>query len=238
MMPFQELLKRPLLIYLAHFGTFFKIIFIPLVFNVIINVADVVTLNEPININRAFLLVSSVTLISILLAALAELALVRTFFGYMQGETPSAGGMLSAALKKLPGFVAILVLWFLAVTVGFIFLIVPAIIFATWFMFLSSVYMIEGAPTLEVFRRSKNLVSPHFVSVLWRITLASVIFVGVLFTASRGIQFILELLGANPVISYNIVSGVSATLGALLLPVYVGVIVTMYLEIRNANKPL
>ena len=146
--------------------------------------------------------------------------------------------MLSLALKKLPRFVVILILWFLAVIVGLFFLIVPGIIFATWFLFLSSVYIIEETPTLGVFRRSKALVAPYFLSVLWRIALTSVIFISVLWTASRGIEFILALLKTNPAMSYNIVSGMSAALGALLLPAYIGVVVTMYLDVRNANKPL
>lgn len=232
MISFQELLKRPLLIYLAHFGTFFKIIFISLIFNVIINIVSAPSLTITLK------LIVPLTLLPILLTSWAELALVRTFFGYSQGESPAAGQMLSAALKKLPGFVIILLLWFLAVIIGLFFLIVPGIIFATWFLFLSSAYMIENTPILGVFRRSKALVSPYFLSVLWRIALASIIFVSILWTASRGMEFILELLKTSPTISYNIVSGMSAVLGALLLPVYIGVVVTMYLDIRqNHNMP-
>lgn len=232
MISFHELLKRPLLIYLAHFGTFFKIILISLIFNVAINVVSAPSLALTLK------LTAPLTPLSILLTAWAELALVRTFFGYSQGESPTAGPMLSAALKKLPGFVIILILWFLAVITGLVFVIVPGIIFATWFLFVSSAYMIENTPISGVFRRSKALVSPYFLSIFWRIALASIIFVSILWTASRGIEFFLELLKTNPTISYNLASGASAILGALLLPAYIGVVVTMYLDVRQNHRTL
>ncbi len=236
MMPFQELLKRPLIIYLTHFGTFFKIILVSLVFNVAMSIIP-----APQNLALTLKLTIPLTLISILLTSFSELALVRTFFGCTQNETPSTGRALTAALKKLPGFIPILVVWFLAVTVGIILLIVPGIIFATWFLFLSSVYMIEETSVLETFRRSKNLVSPHFVSIFWRAALTSALFFTILWTANQGIQFILELLKVEaqyPTLSHTIANGAGAALGPLLLPVYIGVMVTMYLEVRNTSKPL
>src|SRR3989339_1141077 len=133
-----ELLKRPLQIYSAHFNIFFKLLLVPLIFNIAVSAIPITR-----NAELALIVALPMALFSILVAAWTELALVRAFYNYPSGATLNIAATLREALQKLPSFIFLLIIWFVVVLVGLAFLIIPGIIFATWFMFLSSALVIE-----------------------------------------------------------------------------------------------
>lgn len=75
----------------------------------------------------------------------------------------------SKALTLLPRFIAISVIIGVMVSLGFILLIIPGIIFATWYSFAMFVLVNEKKGILESMRASKALVKGKFWGVLGRL---------------------------------------------------------------------
>ncbi|KKU73052.1 MAG: hypothetical protein UX98_C0012G0012 [Parcubacteria group bacterium GW2011_GWA2_47_26] len=228
-----ELLKRPLQIYSAHFNIFFKLLLVPLIFNIAVSAIPITR-----NAELALIVALPMALFSILVAAWTELALVRAFYNYSSGATLNIAATLREALQKLPSFIFLLIIWFVVVLVGLAFLIIPGIIFATWFMFLSSALVIEDQRGLAVFRRSKQLVANNFFGLFWRAVASALLISVILITAIQGFVAILQATGLrafNQFLFDVITNSFGSALSVLFLPAFIGIIVTLYLEIHKTK---
>jgi hypothetical protein len=77
----------------------------------------------------------------------------------------------SKALRLLPRFFAVSILVGLAVGVGFVLLIIPGIIFATWFSMSMFVLVNENIGIIESMKRSKALVKGKFWPVAGKLAI-------------------------------------------------------------------
>jgi hypothetical protein len=113
----------------------------------------------------------------------------------------------SSALAIMPRFFAVSVLVGIVVSFGFILLIIPGIIFGTWYAFSLFILINEKTGILESMRRSKALVKGRFWMVLGRL------FVFMLFSILGNIvfSFLPFSLGAVVVTIFG---------GLFLLPAY------------------
>jgi len=103
------------------------------------------------------------------------------------------GNCFRTGLSKLFPYIVAAILSFLAITFGFILLIIPGIIFLVWFSLFEPVTVLEDSGYAKALGRSKFLVKGYF----WR-TLGFFIVTALLSFALTGI--LSEILGLIPVI--------------------------------------
>ena len=129
----------------------------------------------------------------------------------------------------------LLILLALLLTVGLIFAIIPAIIFGTWFMFISCAYLIEGMSIRPAFHRSKFLVRGNFFPLFIRLVIVVLIVVFVATAATQGFSVIANMFATPdtaPIVD-TLTGIVNAILSTLLLPIITGTIVALYYEMRK-----
>ena len=98
---------------------------------------------------------------------------------------------LRELLRHLPFWrlVCVDLLWVVVVVVGFLALVVPGLIFITWFALVAPAVEIEGRGVTDAFRRSRELVRRRFWFVLALIL--PVLVLGDLLSSARGRGFLL-----------------------------------------------
>jgi len=137
-------------------------------------------------------------------------------------------GSLRELLEGLPvlRLIAVDLLLGLVVVIGFLLLIVPGIVFITWFALVAPVVKVEHPPIRAAFRRSRELVRGHF----W-LVFAFVIPIVIVAEALSGLaqSGMVELLGEGFVGDWA-----GAALADLLTaPLYALAVVVLYFELRR-----
>jgi len=231
MISLSSLLKKVLTLYSAHFKTMFITLTLLIIWNVTTSVI-------PVSYANMFQVIGPVILVSIVIAAYTELALVKTFSGLLEDTPHPLPVIFTQALRRLPSFLLLLLGWFLSIVIGLIFLIIPAIIFGTWLMFLSSVCIIEGQGGLPAFKRSKMLVGGSFFPLLWRGAAIGIGTFLIVSAATEGLGAILGSIGPEHTLKYfqTATNAFGAILSALSLPIITGSIVTLYYEMRKPKS--
>ena len=137
-------------------------------------------------------------------------------------------GSLRELLEGLPvlRLIAVDLLLGLVVVIGFLLLIVPGIVFITWFALVAPVVKVEHPPIRAAFRRSRELVRGHF----W-LVFVFVIPIVIVAEALSGLaqSGMVELLGEGFVGDWA-----GAALADLLTaPLYALAVVVLYFELRR-----
>lgn len=92
-------------------------------------------------------------------------------------------------------------LLFAVIVSGFLLFVIPALVFSFWFMFTFYCFLIEGAsPGTAALRRSKELVSGRFWSIVWRVLVLDLILSGAIIA---GAFLIPQLIGLALNIPFN-----------------------------------
>ncbi|MBI3443508.1 hypothetical protein HY008_02470 [Candidatus Woesebacteria bacterium] len=81
------------------------------------------------------------------------------------------------ALKKLKRYSFVSILYFLVVILGLTLLIIPGVIFATWFSFAGFLVMQKNLKPIEALKESRELVRKHFWPVFGRWVIFIVLFI-------------------------------------------------------------
>ncbi|MCB0875708.1 MAG: hypothetical protein R2718_08815 [Solirubrobacterales bacterium] len=113
----------------------------------------------------------------------------------------------------------------LVIAAGFLALVVPGFVFVVWFALIAPVVEIEGRNVRDSFRRSRQMVRPHFwrvAGVIFPLTILEAILEGVGDGLGHG------LLGEN--YFGNVLGSVAANL--LVSPLYALTVLALYFEIR------
>jgi hypothetical protein len=137
-------------------------------------------------------------------------------------------GSLRELLEGLPvlRLIAVDLLLGLVVVIGFLLLVVPGLVFITWFALVAPVVKVEHPPIRAAFRRSRELVRGHF----W-LVFAFVIPIVIIAEAVSGLaqSGMVELLGESFVGDWA-----GAALADLLTaPLYALGVVVLYFELRR-----
>ena len=192
----------------------------------------------PISPDTAIRFMLPLMLLSFVISAFTELALINGFSALIQNTPVSPKTLIIQAFAKLPRFLIIFILWVVIMLIGISFLVVPAIIFATWFMFVGTIVMLEQWPgIIGIFQRSKYLVSNNFFPLLLRVATVMLGTIIVIYMANKGFLSTIALLtpGATPAPLNLIASFFGPILSALILPVITGTIVVLYYEIKKTK---
>src|SRR3989338_2929771 len=151
MISFPDLLKKVFAIYAANFRFFLAVLGLTIVWNVALAFI-------PINLEQVPRWIGPIIGISLLISLFTELLLVGTFSRLLEGQPLHGNEIATAALRRFPLYFALIVSWTLIIILGALLAVVPAIIFATWFMFISSTFLIEHQGVVSAFKRSRALV--------------------------------------------------------------------------------
>lgn len=230
MMPLSELLKKVLTLY----STNFKIIIGILLINLVWTVA---TSTIPVSLATTLRFALPTLIVSMILYSFTELALINGYAHFIEQKPAALREILTTALKKLPGFILILILWTAIMTVGTLLFIVPAVIFGVWFMFAGTVLMLENVHAFPAFKRSRALTVGFFLPLLWR---GGAIIFATFFVAIAATQGLFSILAAllGPDNVYGIVVGeiFGALLATLILPIINGTVVALYFEMKKIKS--
>jgi hypothetical protein len=137
-------------------------------------------------------------------------------------------GSLGELLEGLPvlRLIAVDLLLGLVVVIGLLLLIVPGLVFITWFALVAPVVKVEHPPIRAAFRRSRELVRGHF-----RLVFAFVIPIVIIAEALSGLaqSGMVELLGESFVGDW----GGAAIADMLTAPPYALAVVVLYFALRR-----
>src|SRR3989338_3773906 len=145
MIPFPNLIKKVLALYAAHFRAFLSVVGLTMAWNIALAFI-------PIDLENIPRLLGPIIGISLLIALYTELLLVGTFSRLLEGQPLHGNEIATAALRRFPLYFALIVSWTLIIILGALLAVVPAIIFATWFMFISSTFLIEHQGVASAFK--------------------------------------------------------------------------------------
>lgn len=106
----------------------------------------------------SLLLISLFMIIFILFTTFIQAALFKYSIATARGEVIGYKEALSVGKHKFLGFLGVTLLLAIIITLGFILLIIPGIIFMYWFTYAPFVYIDEEVGVIEAFRRSKGYV--------------------------------------------------------------------------------
>ena len=135
MISFPDLIKKVFALYSAHFRAFLAVVGLTIVWNIALAFI-------PIDLEHLPKLIGPVIGISLLIALFTELLLVGTFSRLLEGQPLDWRQIAGSAVKRFPAYTGLVIVWTLILLLGAILAIVPAIIFGTWFMFISSAFLI------------------------------------------------------------------------------------------------
>lgn len=99
----------------------------------------------------------------VFIEALVQAALISAI-----GEQKSFGEAIKTGWKKAIPLALVLILFFLIIIGGIILFVIPAIIFAVWFNFVTYAVVLEGKKGFSALSFSRQLVSGHWWEVFWR----------------------------------------------------------------------
>lgn len=228
MTTFSELIKKVLNLYVGHF----KFILALLTINLLWNLA---LLLIPVSFATTIRYMIPVSIASLVIMLFTELALTSGLSSIVAGSPIPAHRAFLTAAKYLPWFLILFVIWLAVVVVGGLFLIVPGVIFATWFMFLGAVVVLEGRKGLGAFKRSKHLVYGHTINLFLRVFIVGFVLLAISEIAGRGFMYVVNLVSPASAFTYLVSIGqfFTAILSIVIFPILTATVVTLYFEMKK-----
>jgi len=201
-----ELLKKTWRIYKENFWTLIKVAFIPSFLLFLIDFWRIKT-SYPFSFNLKYIIFH--LFIPFLLSCWLTASLI--FVIKDRGKRIDFKKGLKLGAKKIISLFWIYSLFFIIISAGIIFLIIPGIILWVWFCLASYVLIYEDKRGMDALLRSKDLVSGNWWSVFWRIIIISVIYFFI---------FFIHFLGSNFFITESFFNFISLFFSAFILFIF------------------
>lgn len=229
MISIVDLIRRSFLLYSQNFFTVFKVIVWLLIFNLIsIFLSPFGQSGSLVNV----LVSSCILALSFLLGAWTDQLLTAVLYGFYKKQPVEFHQKAKDSFKYLPGYVLVLILCGLIITVGFIFLIIPGFIFMTWYLFISPIFVVEGLRGWRVFRRSRELVRGLGLQIFARFFFPFLFFILIFWGIFRLAS--LSLASLPNVENLEIILSIISVVFARFLSSFLSsVIVILYDEVRG-----
>jgi len=165
-------------------------------------------------------------LLNILITSWASMVLVEMSSRAFQNKTIDLREAFMSPKQKYWNYVVVACTFFLLLTLGFLFFILPGIFFATIFIFADIVVILENRIFIDAFKRSAQLVSGLFGRVLlFSLLTALIILIPTL---------ILGLLAATPYLKFAKALSVVATV--FIAPFVISAQVRLYYAVKAIKK--
>ena len=176
-------------------------------------------------------------LVSLLFTSFAQAALYRVIFTALGNRQPSLGDVLATGGKFFLPLFAVNLLYYLAVVLGMILLIVPGVMMGVAWCVVGPALIAERSGITAVFGRSAELTRNHRWSIFG---LAVVFAIGIMIIEgvlgaiglARGFNFAAAaIVSPVAIIGAGVVSGLVTAIGATVLA-------TLYAELRELKEGL
>ncbi len=143
--------------------------------------------------------------------------------------------------KMILPVLGITILAALVKIVGFLFLIIPGILFSVWYAFADMEVILNGKFGLEAMTGSRDLVRGRGWRVLWRIVAGPLILAALYFIASTSLIGLTEMLATGSTTLISTTPSVSVRMlgsvtDALAFPLFVIYPVLLYLDLKQEKK--
>ena len=164
----------------------------------------------------------------VLIGYLLQGAIIAVTVSSLSGRPAGIGPSLLLALRRVLPILAATILSYLAIAVGFVFLLVPGLILFTIWILIVPVIVEEEAGVFGSFGRSAQLTAGS----RWRIFALLAIMIAIQMGVSLLADVIASFAGGGPVAS-ALASAFSAGFSAILLATVLG---SLYVEARNVKE--
>jgi len=163
---------------------------------------------------------------------LATGALTRAVGSRYLNEPATVGSCFSYIVGIFGKYFGTMMLNGLVIWLGFMFCLVPGILFAIWFSFSSSVVVLEGLGGTAAMGRSKQLSKDNAWRIigLWLIILA--VNLALNWSVGAGLGVALPTLVASPVQKLVVTQGVEQVVSMILSPLFCVAWILLYYDIR------
>ena len=186
-----------------------------------------VTVNSGGGLGRAILLGIVAGLIGAIISQLLTGALTRGAAGALTGRPVDVGASYRYAFSRLGGLIGLAILIAIVVSVGFVLLIIPGVIFLVFLSMAVPAFVIERRGVIDSMSRSWNLVSGSFWHVLGAIIVAYIL-----------IYIVSSILGAIGGDSFFGTWIMSAIAQIITAPFFALVSVVLYVDLRSRREGL
>jgi hypothetical protein len=162
----------------------------------------------------------------------------------------SVGGAFSAGLPKVLPMLGASILFMIALTIGFVLLVIPGIILMISLLFFWFLIVLEDQGAIDSLRNSHALVWGNWWRTATILTVAGVIYMVAIFLVMgiAGAVVGLSMLGgptpeqiaSGPGAAVLIILGIQVVLNALLMPMMVSIMLVMFrdLQLRKSGSDL
>lgn len=231
MINLQDLFKNSFALYLKNFPAIIKTVIWPLLFSLVVIFLPMPTFEKMPTINET-LLFSAVMAFSFLLRGWVDQILTAVFYNSHNGQAINFSESAKNAFRRLPSYAVVLISWTIITTVGFIFFVIPGLIFMTWYLFITPIFVIEGLTGWQVLRRSHTIVSGYGLQIFWRFIISLVIFLLMITIFNQLTSFVLK-----SVISREIFGTTTGIVGLIfsyfVTPFLSAIIVVLYNDVKK-----
>lgn len=244
-----DIIKKTLLLYRDNarlFLAYSALMFVPTILTVGA-LAPVVLYIKPYNAILAAVAYIVLALVFAVVGFWISMSFIRAIAARTNGASAKkiTEEMLAAKSAVWPALLAS-VLAGLAVVLGVILLIIPAVLFGIWFAFSIHAVVLDGKKPVEALKYSKSLAAGRWWQVLWRLLLPGILFTVFALALDWTIGFPFDALLEGMVqgsIEFTIVSIVSLLLSSVIniavTPLSTTLPTILYLELKKtpADRP-
>lgn len=231
MLSISELLRRSFILYFQNFATVFKIIVWLLAAYLLFIFLPIPNFQESLSLAK-ILQIAPVVAFLFLLNAWTDQMLTAVLYKLYKGESAEIKESAKTAARRLAGYVIVMILLWLIVTLGFLFLIIPGFIFFTWYLFILPVFVVERLNGFKVFKRSHELIRGYGLRIFGQVFLSFFLFFVIVFFLHSLSAFVFSKT-VPPAMAGAVLAIVSTTLSRLAMPLFTSVIVILYDELKK-----
>jgi hypothetical protein len=226
-----EVIKRSISLYFKNFFSIFLVIVWLLIIEIVFLFLPGVKTSPLVDI----FIKSAILAFLFLLGTWTDQLLTIILFGCYKNQKVKIREGMMISLRQLPAYVFVTILWIIIIGIGFLLLVVPGLIFMTWYLFMSPVFVVEGKRGWQVFRRSHELSHNLGLKIFSRFFVPSLFFFLIFLVLYQlATVFLSPLLKTN--LLYLVLSIISVILIRLSLPLFSGVIVILYDEVKKLKE--
>lgn len=165
------------------------------------------------------------TFMLIIVSILAVIALIRAV---SSPESTTLASAYKFGLENLLSYIWLALLTGAAVMVGFLFLIIPGILFLVWFVFVYYILVLEGVKGVDAMKASKAYVKGYWWPIFGRIFLFMLLVVIV----SKGFGVLAHSVFGEGQLFIDVIE---SAIGVVLVPFYITYMYLLYTDIKKVK---
>lgn len=186
----------------------------------------------PLAVNQIILISASFAFL-FLLGAWVDQILVSLLYAGHKNQNFVWREAVQQAFKRLPSYALMSILWSAAIFVGLLLFIIPGLIFMTWYLFASPLFVVEGMGPWRALKQSHELTHGIGWKIFSRYFLSFSLLIMIFLILTNVFSSILSFIPLAQNIQQVVIAILSILFSSLLSPIFTGVIVVLYDEAKK-----